>query len=102
MGRVRPHLRAGPSTPIQLTVTGEPDAIVMRTVNSGPTITPSELPGIFSPFERLRPGAPSTGTSTNLGLGLYIAERIVTAHGGTIDVASTAAAGTTFTVRLPR
>jgi signal transduction histidine kinase len=35
-------------------------------------------------------------------LGLYIAERIVTAHGGTIDVASSDDAGTSFTVHLPR
>jgi signal transduction histidine kinase len=35
-------------------------------------------------------------------LGLYIAERIVAAHGGSIDVRSSEAAGTLFTVRLPR
>ncbi|MBA3404278.1 MAG: sensor histidine kinase, partial [Gemmatimonadaceae bacterium] len=38
----------------------------------------------------------------NMGLGLYIAERIVTAHGGTIDVRSSDEAGTLFTVRMPR
>jgi signal transduction histidine kinase len=37
-----------------------------------------------------------------LGLGLYIAERIVSAHAGRLEVASTAAGGTTFTVYLPR
>ena len=43
---------------------------------------------------RRRPGS--------IGLGLYIAREIVTAHGGTIDVTSTAESGTSFTVRFPR
>ena len=37
-----------------------------------------------------------------LGLGLFIAHRIVLAHGGTIEVASTSSEGTRFTVCLPR
>jgi signal transduction histidine kinase len=100
LGNAVEHGAAG--APVTLTVTGRVDDVVLRVHNSGPAIAPSEIHGIFSPLKRLRPGAPATGNSTNLGLGLYIAERIVTAHDGTIEVASTAAAGTTFTVRLPR
>jgi signal transduction histidine kinase len=40
--------------------------------------------------------------ATGLGLGLYIAREVVTAHGGSIGVTSTESQGTTFTVRLPR
>jgi signal transduction histidine kinase len=36
-----------------------------------------------------------------LGLGLYLAREIVTAHGGTIEAASTLGVGTTIRVRLP-
>jgi signal transduction histidine kinase len=42
------------------------------------------------------------GPTGSLGLGLYIAERIVHAHDGHLDVESHEATGTTFTIRLPR
>jgi signal transduction histidine kinase len=35
-------------------------------------------------------------------MGLYIAREVAKSHGGRIDVVSTAEAGTTFTIRLPR
>jgi signal transduction histidine kinase len=40
--------------------------------------------------------------SQGLGLGLFITQQIVRAHGGTIDVRSSEAAGTAFRVVLPR
>jgi signal transduction histidine kinase len=43
-----------------------------------------------------------SGPTGNLGLGLYIAERIVYAHGGRIEVEASEARGTTFTIHLPR
>jgi signal transduction histidine kinase len=56
---------------------------------------------------RERPsGRPFRGSrdrnSQGLGLGLYIARDIVVGHGGTIDVTSSDAIGTTFQIRLPR
>ena len=38
----------------------------------------------------------TTGPAGNLGLGLYIADRIVSAHKGRIEVQSSDEAGTTF------
>jgi signal transduction histidine kinase len=90
-------------TVITVSVHGEASAVVLRVHNRSPVIAASELPGIFGPFKRLRAGQSSAGSATSsLGLGLYIAERIVTAHNGTIEVASSQDAGTAFTVRLPR
>ena len=54
------------------------------------------------------PGSPAPhrssdqGPTGSLGLGLYIAERIVSAHDGRIDVASSREDGITFKVYLPR
>lgn len=90
------------NAPVSLTVQGEAADVVMRIHNDGTPIQNSALPTLFSPFKRLSAGATVTGPSTNLGLGLYIAERIVTAHGGSIDVRSSAEAGTLVTVRVPR
>ena len=100
LGNAVEHGASG--APVTLTVAGLDGEVVLRVHNSGPAIAPSEIHGLFSPLKRLRPGAPATRNSTNLGLGLYIAERIVTAHAGTIDVASTETSGTTFAVHLPR
>ncbi len=89
-------------SPIDVTIHGEIRDVVLRVHNHGEAIAASDLSGLFSPLKRLRPGQSEMWTSTNLGLGLYIAEQIVTAHGGTIDVSSSGDAGTSFTVRLPR
>ncbi|MHB1222667.1 MAG: ATP-binding protein [Gemmatimonadaceae bacterium] len=91
-----------PDTPIQVSATGDAEAVSLRVHNHGPTIPPSDISRIFSPFERLRSGGVAARGAANLGLGLYIAERIVAAHGGTIDVTSSDDLGTAFTVRLPR
>jgi signal transduction histidine kinase len=92
-----------PHTPVEVAVQGDADDIAISVHNHGVPISPSLLRRIFDPMKRRASnGARSPGASSHLGLGLYIAERIVTAHNGTIDVESSASAGTTFTVRLPR
>ena len=91
-----------PGMPIELTVFGDTSEVTVSVHNRGPAIPPEDLAGLFSPLKRLQPGEPSRRLSDNLGLGLYIAERIVTAHAGRIEVRSTPEAGTTFTVHLPR
>ena len=71
--------------------------------NDGPSISAEQLNGIFNPMKsREAPANASAGSQSNLGLGLYIAERIVHAHGGRIDVESADGKGTTFTIHLPR
>ena len=66
--------------------------------NYGPPIDPSFLPLLFDPFRRQRK---PEGRSAGLGLGLYISERIVRAHGGTIRVESSQKEGTLFEAVIP-
>jgi len=87
---------------IKVTLRGEPDEVVLRVHNRGQAIPPADLPGLFSPFKRLTGDQAPANAASSLGLGLYIAEQIVTAHGGTIGVESSDVEGTTFTVHLPR
>lgn len=95
---------------------GEPDAIVTVRIsgdarearvevhNSGTPIPGEDLDGIFNPLKarRLGPARRANDPWASLGLGLYIAERIIDAHRGTIEVTSSEESGTTFTVKLPR
>jgi signal transduction histidine kinase len=63
--------------------------------DDGPGITPEQRRHIFEPFYSARQAG------RGLGLGLSKAWRIVTQHGGRIEVASQPGQGTTFTVVLP-
>lgn len=91
-------------SPVTLTADGELDAIVLKVSNSGDPIPSDRLQAIFEPLVQA-PNASAEAherSKTSLGLGLFIVREIVLAHGGTISVASSAAAGTVFTIRLPR
>ena len=111
MGNAVQH--GSPEGPIDLSVTSKGPAsagsgpegsmVVLSVHNEGAPIPPDLLPTIFDPLKRYatRESA-SQRTPGSIGLGLYIVREIVVAEGGTVEVASTAAEGTTFTVRIPR
>ena len=71
----------------------------LTVVNTGPGIPPEKLPRVFDRFYR---GDPARSNAVEgCGLGLSIAQWIVNAHRGTIQVASEPQELTTVTVRLP-
>ncbi len=88
-----------PGTPVSVAVTGNAREVVVIVKNRGQPIPPAVIPVIFEPFRR---GVPQDRSPHGLGLGLYIVQQIVLAHGGEIAVDSDAQNGTAFTVRLPR
>ena len=85
--------------PISVVLAADRDWSRVEVHNFGPPIDPSFMPQVFNSFAR---GDKPYGRSAGLGLGLYISERIIHAHGGRLTVASTADEGTRFTVSLPR
>lgn len=81
-----------PATPINS------DQVVLKVSDSGVGIAPEIRDQIFEPFVTTKSGA-GEGHS---GLGLAIVFRIVSGHGGRIDVESEVGHGTTFEIALPR
>ena len=89
---------------VTVDVHGDDKEVTIAIHNQGAAIPTDQLKGIFNPMKRTTTTGNTgfDGSSGNLGLGLYIAERIVHAHKGRIEVESAEERGTTFTVHLPR
>jgi signal transduction histidine kinase len=88
-----------PGQPVSLRIDGAADhEVVLQVANQG--VIPGDLlPSIFDPF---RGSDPTASGRQGLGLGLYIAQQIVSAHGGRVEVISSQETQTVVTVRLPR
>jgi signal transduction histidine kinase len=87
--------------PVRVSIDGSGAHRVRLSVkNHGPPIAPELIPTLFDPFRRGIVGQHARGTG--VGLGLYITDQIVSAHGGAISVSSSERDGTIFTVELPR
>jgi PAS domain S-box-containing protein len=88
------------NTPVKVRTRGQEHSLTLEVHNLGSPIPAELLPRLFAPLKRGKEGADLSGRS--LGLGLYIVDHIVRAHGGTVEVRSQAEEGTAFMVRLPR
>lgn len=71
-------------------------AVVIEVHDTGEGIAAEDLPQVFTKFFRRDHGRPS-GT----GLGLWISQGLVEAHGGALTAASTIGEGSTFRFTLP-
>lgn len=89
-----------PGTPITVRVGSVADAVLLEVEDAGCGIPPDDLPRVFEPFYRSE-SARRLGRA-GVGLGLAVAQRIATTHGGTLTAESDAGRGTRFRVRLPR
>jgi two-component system sensor histidine kinase MprB len=69
----------------------------LTVIDSGPGIAAGDLPHVFDRFYR----SSEARTLPGSGLGLSIVRRAADRHGGTVEVASGADGGTTFTMTLP-
>ncbi|WP_118974277.1 HAMP domain-containing sensor histidine kinase [Taibaiella koreensis] len=80
-----------------VSITYDPQNILLRFSDRGIGISPDELPHIFTPFYR---GANKNFTGGN-GIGLSLTKKIIALHGGLVAVSSREKEGTIFTLTLP-
>jgi PAS domain S-box-containing protein len=90
-------IKYGGGRPVDVAILADEDHASVVVRDRGIGISRDQQEHIFDRFDRgLAPRA-----TAGLGLGLYIVDRLVRAHGGTIAVESAVAEGSTFTVQLP-
>lgn len=90
-------MRYGAGKPVQVSVSATASDASIEVRDQGIGISQKSLERIFCQFER----AEGSETSAGLGLGLFIAEQIVKAHNGRIQVESEEGKGALFRVLLP-
>jgi two-component system sensor histidine kinase MtrB len=86
------------TTPIRIALAEEGDAAVVTVTDHGPGIPADELHLVFQRFYR------ASNTRRRIegsGLGLFIARKVIEAHGGQASVQSEVGSGTTIRFRLP-
>ena len=90
-------LRYGAKSPIEVRVYSEDGQARVEVRDHGIGISEDNQKRIFQQFERVS----ASHVAAGLGLGLFISEQIVAAHGGSISVDSRIGEGALFCVSLP-
>jgi len=75
------------------------DAVRLTVTNTGPVVSPYEVPGLFEPFRRIRD---RVGSARGTGLGLSIVRSVALAHDGAATAAPRDGGGLVVRVTLPR
>lgn len=90
-------IRYAEGKPVTITLSSAKERACIEVRDQGRGIAAADQKRIFQQFERGQDSADASG----FGLGLYISQQLVEAHGGTIELVSEAGKGAAFTVRLP-
>jgi two-component system, OmpR family, sensor kinase len=85
---------AGAPLQVALEPSSDSQHVTIRVTDKGPGIRPELMPHLFERFV-------AEGTTRGLGLGLYLAHRVASAHGGRLEVKSDLGVGSEFTIFLP-
>jgi signal transduction histidine kinase len=86
-----------PNSPITLRLVKHEKSVEISIHNQGRPIAPDDQAILFQQFKRAR----TTGNTPGWGLGLTVVKGITEAHGGKVQVESSAESGTTFMITLP-
>lgn len=88
----------GRETPVEIRIVESDDRVEIAVHNHGTVIPRADRETLFDPFAR----APGEGLAQRgWGLGLTLVKGCAEGHGGTIEITSEDALGTTFTLRIP-
>ena len=68
---------------VRVRLCAHPEEVIVEVVNDAAPIAESDLALLFSPFER---PSHNRGDSLGLGLGLFIVQQVMSAHGGTVTL----------------
>jgi signal transduction histidine kinase len=91
-------VKYAPGSPVIITLKNSNETCNIYVEDQGPGIAEQHLGHLFERFYRV----PETSVTTHgTGLGLFICDEIVRAHGGKISVSSVLCKGTTFMISLP-
>lgn len=91
-------IKYAPGEPVRISLRAEGNEAVFKIIDSGPGLPPESLQKVFNQFERVES---SVRNISGLGLGLFIAKKIIDEHRGEISIFSELGKGATFTVKLP-
>jgi len=82
---------------VDISLTKEAESILIHFTDQGSGISESELQMVFQPFYRSRSAKGKEGH----GIGLSLAEKVISLHGGILTVTSQVGAGSDFIIKLP-
>jgi signal transduction histidine kinase len=82
-----------PGGRIDVRVEHDTGTVALRIADEGAGVPPNDRGRLFTPF--------STSKTTGTGLGLWLSQKIVVAHGGTLALRDGHGGGTTVEIRLP-
>jgi signal transduction histidine kinase len=99
LSNARKYSPSGASVTVKLE--RQDEQAVISVSDQGVGIPPEKLAHIFERFYRVPEIDVQTGSSSGVGLGLYIAQKIIERHDGHLSVTSNVGEGSTFTIHLP-
>lgn len=88
--------RYGQGSPITISVSHGGGNVYMTVTDEGPGIPKERQKNIFEMF-----GKDGQGRDGGIGLGLFVCKEIIVSHGGNIQLKSSAAKGSQFTIQIP-